>query len=253
MTANQSINLQFNNLDVNFAQALMTAFHEIQRAIAPASVARPAQAVQSTAPAQPAPVEQSAPPVQPAQPAQIAPAQVTSAPAIAQGPVDALGVPYNPDIHGSLEGKSGGKTGDGVWRIKRGVDKRLYNEWRERHQQAATAQPAQAATAQPATAQPATAQPATAQSFGQPAQAFGQPATAAHPMTDQQLIDPGYDVLLAKANQLDAAGVLTWDRTQAIMDKCGTKDNAEVLTNPEFRKIAWRELQILETSAALAA
>jgi hypothetical protein len=191
---------------------------------------------------EPAPAPQPAPVVEPAQPEPAPapqPAPVVAAPqspSSVSGLLDSNGTPYNPDIHAALTGRTGGKNEAGQWKMKRGVERSVYENWRATKSQAKSGQPAPATTPTPPAASPFP----TGNPF-----ATAAPAPAPAP----EAFDPGETAITAKAHDLSMRGILTPAVVSALQAEFECDTNA-FLKNPEVRGRIWARLAELENSYA---
>ena len=210
------ISLTFEKLSTAQAQALLDAYAAVQdeQPQASAPVAQPQP--QASAPvAQPQP--QASAPVSAPVPAPVVQAQASAT----DDTLDIDGVPYNPELHSVRTTDSGGKTAEGRWKCRRGGNRTAYEEWAKRYA-VTTPRAAVNGTGNPFTIAPT-------------------PAPEYEP-TEQEVI--------AKATAMSQAGILTAAEVQRIMAVAGTTDNVALVRNPDYRRIAWAELQKLERQAA---
>jgi hypothetical protein len=168
------------------------------------------------------------------------PAVQSPAPSSASGLLDSNGTPYNPDIHAALTGRTGGKNEAGAWKMKRGVDRAVYESWRAT--KSVSGQPAVAAAAvQPA---PVAATPAAVASPFPTGNPFGSPA-----QPEPEVYDPGEAAITAKAHDLSMRGILTPTVVSALQAEFECDTNA-FLKNPTMRGRIWARLAELENSYA---
>lgn len=203
-----------------------------------ADIERTAQAIVPPAPQAPQPPQQPAQvPLAPMPPMAAAP--ISNAPTSADAPRDIKGTPYNPNLHASTSGLTGGKTKEGVWKMKKGVSRDEYEAWANQHA---------GSTASPA--------PMTPAPMAAPAPIAGAPFGQSVPMTPSLPAQPvTRDEFTIKCNQLQQRGILTSQTVDAIKQAVGCTDEVQILNDDNVRAAAYAELLKLEAqnAAALAA
>jgi hypothetical protein len=246
------ITLSFKDLNAVQARALLDAYEAVSaqsQQAAPQQTAPTAPSMQTapTAPTMQAAPQQAAPttsqveeairtmqpaptmPMPAVQPMPTAPTMQVAPVAAPTTAVDVEGVPYNPDIHPTRKGVTGGKLQDGRWKMRRGVNRNDYENWRKKYVRQLQ-QPAEAAPMMPM-----------------------MPTAPTMPMmptapTMQPLADPGQQAVMDKAGELSRRGLLTSAAVANIMARAGTQDNVELVNDPAKRCIAWQVMQEIEAT-----
>lgn len=188
--------------------------------------------------------------------------------------IDAIGVPYNPELH--TEKRT--KTAKGEWRTKKGVDKDAVKAWREKHKRAGGSLPDQYPNTQenapqrtahvqptatelnqqygaPPVAHHSYQQPAAPQAYQQPApqayqqpaaQAYQQPAAPQVPPPPQPMQVPGYEAWFALFSELCNSGRLTRELLDSMNEQCGAQDADHYRNNDQARAMSYQYMNTLK-------
>lgn len=165
---------------------------------------------------------------------QVQPAQQTGIPAPAldrANEIDALGVPYNPQLHSDTKSKND----KGAWRMKRGADKAAFKAWAEKHSRGGQAPATPQAAPQPAPQPPMTSDQINQQYAAPPTP----PAAPSIPVPQQPVEVPDYATWHQRFTQVWNSGKLDAATFEQMNAQAGVPDANAYVSNDQARGMSY--------------